>query len=42
MVHDDFWENILLTQLLLQNRPLFNAFWDFTWPKTRHHGLKMG
>ena len=21
-------------------RPIFKAFWDFPWPKTRHHGLK--
>ena len=20
--------------------PIFKAFWDFPWPKTRHHGLK--
>ena len=23
-------------------RPLFKAYWDFPWPKTRHHGLKTG
>ena len=23
-------------------RPIFKAFWHFPWPKTRHHGLKMG
>ena len=22
--------------------PIFKAFWDFLWPKTRHHGLKTG
>ena len=21
-------------------RPIFKAFWDFPWPKTRQHGLK--
>ena len=21
---------------------IFKAFWDFPWPKTRQHGLKMG
>ena len=27
---------------LVVNQPLFKAFWDFPWAKTRHHGLKMG
>ena len=27
---------------LVLNQPLFKAFWDFPWAKTRHHGLKMG
>ena len=26
---------------LVPKRPIFKAFWDFPWPKTRHHGLKM-
>ena len=28
--------------ILLPKRPLFKAFWDFPWAKTRHHALKMG
>ena len=27
---------------LVPNRPIFKAFWDFPWPKTRRHGLKTG
>ena len=27
---------------LVLNQPLFKAFWDFPWAKTRQHGLKMG
>ena len=27
---------------LVVNQPLFKAFWDLPWAKTRHHGLKMG
>ena len=27
---------------LVLNQPLFRAFWDFPWAKTRHQGLKMG
>ena len=27
---------------LVPKRPIFKAFWDFSWPKTRHHGLKTG
>ena len=27
---------------LVPKQPIFKAFWDFPWPKTRHHGLKMG
>ena len=27
---------------LVANRPIFKAFWDFPWAKTRHQGLKMG
>ena len=30
-----------LTQFLVPKRPIFKAFWDFPWPKTRHHGLEM-
>ena len=26
--------------LLVPKRPIFKVFWDFPWPKTRHHGLK--
>ena len=25
---------------LVPKRPVFKEFWDFPWPKTRHHGLK--
>ena len=25
---------------LVPKRPVFKKFWDFPWPKTRHHGLK--
>ena len=45
MVQDNFWENAFLTifdALLVLKRPVFKAFWDFPWPKTRHHGLKTG
>ena len=27
---------------LVPKGPLFKAFWDFPWAKTRHHGLKVG
>ena len=27
---------------LVPKQPIFKAFWDFPWGKTRHHGLKMG
>ena len=30
------------THFLLPKRPLFKAFWDFPWAKTRPNGLKMG
>ena len=31
----------ILDPFLVSKRPIFKAFWDFPWPKTRHHGLKM-
>ena len=30
------------THFWSQKRPPFKTFWDFPWPKTRHHELKMG
>ena len=27
--------------LFVQKWPLFKAYWDFPWAKTRHHWLKM-
>ena len=44
MVQYHFWKNAFLTYfdpLLVPKRPIFKAFWDFPWPKTRHLGLKM-
>ena len=45
MVQDHFLEkrvfDPIFDPLLVPKRPIFKAFWDFPWPKTRHHGLKM-
>ena len=43
MVQDHFWKNAFLTHFdpfLVLKRPIFKAFWDFAWSKTRHNGLK--
>ena len=43
MVQDHFWKNAfspIFDALLVPKRPIFKVFWDFPWPKTRHHGLK--
>ena len=35
-------EKRVFDPFLVPKRPLFKAFWDFPWAKTRHHGLKTG
>ena len=38
-------ENAFLTHFspnLVPKRPVFKAFWEFPWPKSRHQGLKTG
>ena len=35
-----FLDKRFFDPLLVPERPIFKAFWDFPWPKTRHHGLK--
>ena len=46
MVHDHFWKSAILTfffhPFLVAKQPIFKAFWDFPWPKTRHQSLKTG
>ena len=45
MVRDHFWKKTFLTHFdpfLVPKWPIFKAFWDFPWAKTRRHGLKMG
>ena len=39
MVRNHSWKNTFDPFLVLK-RPIFKAFWDFTWPKTRPHRLK--
>ena len=42
MVHDHFCKNMFLTHFFIHlwsKKPIFKSFWDFTWPKMRHHGL---
>ena len=35
-------EQRVFDPFLVPKRPIFKPFWDFPWPKTRHHGLQMG
>ena len=35
-----FLEKRVFDPFLVPKRPISKAFWDFPWPKTRHHGLK--
>ena len=35
-------EKCVFDPLLVLKRPIFKAYWDFPWAKTRDHGLKTG
>ena len=36
------FEKHIFNPFLVPNQPIFKAFQDFSWAKTRHYGLKLG